>query len=100
MAIRTTEEILTALNGRLGDDHSDEALSLVEDITDTLLSLSKPADGVDWEKKYNDNDAAWRKKYRDRFFGKTDDDEDDPSKNNENKNKNNKPRTFADLFKK
>jgi hypothetical protein len=100
MAIRTREEIMTALNTHLGDDHSDEALALVEDITDTLESLSGSSGGVNWEQRYRDNDAAWREKYRNRFFGKGDDNDGDNDNDNDNPNKNNKPRTFADLFRK
>ena len=95
MAVKTTEEILAALNVQLGDDSSDSALSLVEDITDTLASLSGNAGGENWEQKYKDNDAAWRKKYRERFFGgKNNEDNDD-----NDDNKPGKPKTFADLFK-
>ena len=96
MAIRTREEILTAIRTRLGDDTSDEALALVEDITDTITDFENKAnnDGVNWEQKYKDNDAAWRKKYRDRFYsgGKGDDDDDDKP---EPKRK----LTFENLFK-
>lgn len=65
MAIKSIEEIMGAVRARVGDDTSDEAIALVEDVSDTLNSLSS---GEDWKKKYEDNDAEWRKKYRDRFF--------------------------------
>lgn len=100
MAIRTREEMLAALNQHLGDDHSDEALNLIEDLTDTLDSLSGNSGGVDWEQKYKDNDAKWRQRYRDRFFGKGDDNDNDNDNDNKPDNKPTKPRTFADLFKK
>lgn len=101
MAIRTQEEMLAALNQHLGDDHSDEALSLIEDLTDTLNSLNGNAGSVNWEQRYRDNDAEWRRRYRDRFFGKGDDNDNDNDNDKDNdKNKPNKPRTFADLFKK
>lgn len=93
MAIRTKEEILESIRTRIGDDTSDEALALVEDVSDTMDSLSN-ADGEDWEAKYRENDAAWRQKYRDRFYnsGKDDEDkDDDPAR---------QIRTFEDLFKK
>lgn len=60
---RSLEEILEKTKTILGDNTSDEALSLIEDITD---SYSLPE--VDWEQKYNENDAMWRQKYRDRFY--------------------------------
>lgn len=81
MAIKTREEILAAVSGRFGDDTSDETLALVEDITDTITDLEKKAnnEGENWKQKYEENDAAWRKKYRDRFFsGSKPEEEDEP----------------------
>lgn len=99
MAVKTREEMMAALNAHLGDDHSDAALALVEDLSDTLESLAGTPGGVDWEQRYKDNDAAWRQRYRDRFFGKgsDNDNDNDPDKDND---KPKKPRTYADLFKK
>ena len=34
-------------------------------MTDTIDSLTQ---GDDWQKKYEENDAMWRKKYTERFF--------------------------------
>ena len=67
MAIRTVEEIMEAVKKRIGDAMDDESISFVEDISDTLQELSK-RDGEDWKKKYEENDASWRQRYRDRFF--------------------------------
>ena len=100
MAIKTSEEIMNNLRTHLGDDSSDSALALVEDISDTLESLSSANNGTDWEQKYKDNDEAWRKRYRDRFFGSGNDDDDPDNNNKNNNNTKNKPRTFADLFRK
>ena len=96
MAVRTREEILSAISGRFGEDTSDETISLVEDITDTLTDLEKKAnnDNENWRKKYEENDSAWRKKYRDRFFSDgsgDDDDTHDPEPT--------KKYTFENLFK-
>ena len=65
MAVKTIEEIMGAVRARVGEDTSDEALAFVEDVSDTLSSLSS---AEDWKKKYEDNDAEWRSKYRERFF--------------------------------
>lgn len=76
MAIKTQEELLTSIKGLLADDTSDEAISLLEDVTDTLGSFSNTNnDNEDWKKKYEENDKEWRQKYRDRFFntGSSDD---------------------------
>ena len=36
MAVRTNDEIMQSLRAVIGDDNSDESLTLIEDITDTL----------------------------------------------------------------
>lgn len=76
MAIKTQEELLTSIKGLLADDTSDEAISLLEDVTDTLGSFSNTNnDNEDWKKKYEENDKEWRQKYRDRFFNTGSDDD-------------------------
>ena len=60
---RTAEELLEQAKNILGENTTDEALSFLEDISDTVT----PPD-VDWEQRYKENDAEWRQKYRDRFF--------------------------------
>lgn len=70
MAIKSLDAILNAVKARIGEDQSDEALELLEDIADTFTEVSKNST-EDWKKKYEENDASWRKKYRDRFFAKT-----------------------------
>lgn len=76
---RTLEELQEQVKTILGDNSTtDEALSLLEDLTD---SYSVPE--VDWEAKYHENDAQWRQKYRDRFFSDVppeNDDYPDPDK--------------------
>lgn len=79
MAIRSRDELLTSIRARLGDDTSDDALALIEDVQDTMTDYENRAngDGVDWKKKYEDNDKEWRTKYRDRFFNSGTDPVDD-----------------------
>lgn len=71
MAVRTRDEILAAIRSRLGDDTSDEALTIIEDIDDTFKDYETRT-GEDWKSKYDELDAQWRKRYRDRFFQKAD----------------------------
>ena len=67
--VRSKDEILASIHSRIGEDNSDEAIALVEDINETFDDLStKASSTVDWEKKYNELDADWRKKYTERFF--------------------------------
>lgn len=72
--VRTKEELLNSIKSRLGDDTGDDALSLIEDITDTFDDYdTRVSDSTDWKAKYEQNDADWRQKYRDRFFSSGDD---------------------------
>lgn len=70
MAVLSKEEFFNRLNGMVGDSQDDAAISFMEDMSDTYADLESRAagDGVDWEQKFKDNDAAWRKKYTTRFF--------------------------------
>lgn len=69
MAIKTKEELLESIKAKLGDDNSDEAISLIEDFSDTYNDMAtRVTEAGDWKSKYEQNDAEWRQKYRDRFF--------------------------------
>ena len=53
--VRSKDEILASIHSRIGEDNSDEAIALVEDINDTFDDLStKASSTVDWEKKYKE----------------------------------------------
>ena len=98
MAIKTMEELMESVRTRLGDDQSDEALALLEDISDTYGDMqSRTSGSEDWKKKYETNDAEWRQKYRDRFFNKSNNNDDDDFEDGGGKP--NKPLTFDELFK-
>lgn len=68
MAIRSKEELTNSIRAYLKEDVSDEALALLEDFSDTYDYLSSNP-GEDWKAKYEENDAAWRSKYAERFSG-------------------------------
>lgn len=63
MAKRTLEELLGSVRVVLGDNDSDEAISLIEDITDSFTP-----DTENWKQRYEENDAQWRARYRERFY--------------------------------
>lgn len=63
----TFGELREKITGFIGDRTDDEALSILEDVADTLTEEPE-----DWHEKYNQLDADWRKRYRDRFNGKPD----------------------------
>lgn len=96
MAVKTKEEILTAVKTRVGEQNDDDTIAFIEDITDTLSDLETKAqgDGTDWKSKYEENDAEWRKRYTERFYSSEPDTppDDDPPEDKP------KPKTFADLF--
>lgn len=57
MAMLDREKFFERIKERLGEDDSDEALSFLEDVTDTYDDLERRAagDGEDWKGKYE----AW-----------------------------------------
>lgn len=75
MAVRTREEILESVRTMVGENTDDNSLGFLEDITDTLddYETRVKGDGIDWKQKYEENDANWRKTYKERFFGKEED---------------------------
>ena len=100
MSVKSRDELLDALKVTIGDSTDDSALSLLEDFTDTLNDYEeKNKDKTDWKSKYEENDKAWKQRYKERFFndgdnGDTGEDDDKPDDTNHNT-----PKTFADLFK-
>lgn len=97
MSVKTRDEIIEAIRKRIGEDTSDEAISLLEDVTDTFEDYeTKVADKTDWKAKYNEMDASWRKKYMDRFSGKIG--EEVKEEQEEQIKDDSEPRTFDELF--
>ena len=96
MAVRTKDELLEIIKGRIGDDSSDETISFLEDITDTLSDYEEKAtnsNNEDWKTKYEENDKMWREKYRERFFSKKVENEDEDFEEDEVKSL-----SYDDLF--
>ena len=97
MAIKTKEELLASIKSKFGDDVSDETISLLEDISDTLDTTK---DGAEWKKKYDENDRQWREKYTSRFYdggGEKDKPDDKPDEKDAEEEKASTV-TFNDLF--
>ena len=94
---KTVEELRTALQTLIGERTDDEAIGFIEDFNDSIEELSNK-DNEDWKTKYEQNDAEWRKKYRDRFFnGKVDEDIENPKPNTQEESDEEKT-TIDDLF--
>lgn len=66
MAILTSEELLNRVKQYVGEDTSDGAISFVQDVTETVKAKSTETE--DYKKRYEENDAMWRQRYRDAFF--------------------------------
>lgn len=98
MAVKNINEIMESVKARIGEDTSDEALAFIEDISDTLNDYdSRVSEAGDWKRKYEENDSSWRKKYQERFFQGTPDDDTvitDPDPESEP----HAPTTFEELF--
>lgn len=73
MAVLNREDFLKAVNERVGNDTSDDALAFIENMTDTYAHLEEA--GQDdketveyWKNKAEEIDEGWRVKYQNRFF--------------------------------
>lgn len=95
--IRTKDELLTNFRSISGDELSDDILSFLDDVSDTIDNYETLThDNENWHDKYNELDNTWRERYRDRFYNNDVDDnfitpeETEPEKR--------KPMTFEDLF--
>lgn len=70
MAVVEKESIMTRLNALIGDRTDDEALSIVEDISDTidLASGTGMVTEEEADRRVAEKEEEWRKKYKERFF--------------------------------
>lgn len=69
MAVKTKDEIIASLRVKLGDDTSDEVISILEDVSDTFSDYeSRISESGDWKEKYEALDSDWRKRYTERFY--------------------------------
>lgn len=97
MAVVTRDDLMERIRSRIGDDTSDEALSLIEDFTDTFSDLEVRA-GEDWKSKYDELDKTWREKYKARFFQKPDDKETTPEDIKDDIKDESEVKSFDELF--
>lgn len=80
MAILKKEELINKLSAYIGEDNSDAAIEILEDVTDTL-DAGGDADELikeveELKIKVEETDRAWREKYKARFLeGSADPDE-------------------------
>lgn len=92
MPVVERDTLIQRITSVLSDPESDDSLSLIEDVTDTLDARESD----DWKTKYEENDAAWRKRYKDRFLKKPDK---EPDIEEEETEETEEKKTYDDLFK-
>lgn len=73
MAKVAINALIEAIKDYIGEDTSDEAIKIIEDITDTISTDTE----TNWEEKYRQLDEEWRKKYIARFNDTRVDEKDD-----------------------
>jgi hypothetical protein len=100
MSVLNQEEFLKRIQSLVGEDTSEESITALEDFTDTYNSLTSNA-SENWEQKYHENDEAWRKKYKERFFTPSESNTPStiPNTFTPQQNEPEKEITFDDLFK-
>ena len=97
------DEFLASLKERIGEDTSDSSIKFLEDMTDTYNDLAKDND---WKTKYEEQvkkteetEKVWKKKYTDRFFNSSADENVEPDAESLNDGEgDNSPKKFSDLF--
>lgn len=60
--VKSKEQLLASINELSAENLEDKVLALLEDVSDTLDSLSEV------ETKLKDLDESWKKRYRERFL--------------------------------
>lgn len=98
MAVLSRDDFMTRINERVGDDNSDDALSFIEDMTDTFDNLSSGNNAEEWERRYNELDTKWRDKYKARFMSSGTTPEDVIDEQKEDIKGDGSETTFDDLF--
>ena len=74
MAKKTLEELTGEFNLIVGDNDSEDVLAFLEDLTDTV-NAEPPAESEDLRGRVEELEGQLRdlrKRYRDRFYGRTD----------------------------
>lgn len=96
MSVVSKEDLIKRFAEKFTGDTSDEVIQLTEDLTDTLEDfIARVEDKEDWKAKFEENDANWRKKYKDRFLDSSDSNDNESREQDEDENTN---VTFNDLF--
>lgn len=71
MAVLGRDDFFKSLSGIIGDDTSEKSVTFIEDMTDTYNDFEKrikTSNSAEFEKRFNDMNEAWRKRYMSRFL--------------------------------
>lgn len=67
--IISRDELISTLTNMFGDTPTDEQLKVLDDVSDTFTDFDERiTTSGDWKVKYEENDASWRKRYKERFM--------------------------------
>lgn len=98
--VRSKEDVIKSLTDYFGEEMTDEAISIVEDISDTIDDMAeRNSESINWKQKYEENDKAWRKKYTDRFNNPSGSDKPENFEEGEDLQDTPKITKFEELFK-
>lgn len=102
MPILQREQFFDSVRKVIGDRSDPDAVSFLEDMTDTYDALEKgvKGDGIDYKKMYEENDKAWATRYRERFLRGDGGAGPSPSAGSRREEFEAENITFSDLFKK
>lgn len=101
MAKKTLEELTGEFNLIVGDNDSEDVLAFLEDLTDTM-NTEPPAESEDLRGRVEELEGQLRdlrKRYRDRFYGRTDDKEEEEEESVETEQVDGDNIKIKDLFK-
>ena len=101
MAKKTLEELTGEFNLIVGDNDSEDVLAFLEDLTDTM-NAEPPAESEDLRGRVEELEGQLRdlrKRYRDRFYGRTDDKEEEEEESVETETVDGETIKIKDLFK-
>lgn len=98
--IVSRETLLSDLNKIFGEEATEEQLTVIENITDTFTDFEEQiSTSGDWKIKYQQNDAEWRKRYKERFMNPTTTSGSIIESQMEDVIDDGSPKSFAELFK-
>jgi hypothetical protein len=107
--VKTKDELINDIQAILGENSSDDAIALLENVSDTLDSVNNTDIETlqrqlqEANDKIRETDENWRKKYIERFKAPIDtngsSEDNNVNNNSDNKDSEEKELTFENLFK-